>query len=290
MRVAAMVKKTIKILLIILLTSVILICGFELRKISAVYTSEAKLKSSLAAYHPGPESSRGSGNAKNHAADTAANSGARSNSIHNSELRGTADSTSDDASVSGLQREKAIINQNIVDLKNEINRDVVGWLTIPDTNIDYPFVLGEDNSFYLNRDITGKSAVAGSLFMDSRCSADLSDFNTIIYGHNMKNHSMFGDLQRYADTWFFNNNRCGTMYLENATYTLEIFAYMVVRADDKSIYDPAADSADFFDFAQKNARNYRAPAPGANVVTLSTCGYEYTGARIVVLASIYIEY
>ena len=79
----------------------------------------------------------------------------------------------------------------------EVNPDVVGWIRIPGTEIDYPLMQGEDNQYYLERTWKGEPNAAGSIFLEQHCSADLSDFNTIIYGHRMKNGSMFAALKYY---------------------------------------------------------------------------------------------
>ena len=286
-RAATFAKKIMMVMVVTFLAAAIFVSGFQLRKISAVYLNEAATRESLTQYRPGDSAS------EHHADDSALsedNSAYTSGNTDDASLSAAAESADAENAMTdagGLLREKVIVNQSIVDLRDEVNPDVVGWLTIPDTRIDYPFALGDDNSYYLGRDMYGNDAVAGTLFMDCRCSADLSDFNTIIYGHNMKNNSMFGDLSHFADTWFFENNRRGTIFLDDGTYTLEIFAYMVVSAEDKVVYDPMIESAAYYKYAAEYARNYRAPAvPSANVVTLSTCGYEFSGARIVLLANV----
>jgi len=184
------------------------------------------------------------------------------------------------------EAEGTATNQKIIDLQNEVNNRVVGWLTIPDTVIDYPFVLPADNSYYLKRDLYGNYAEARSLFMDYRCNEDFKDFNTIIYGHNMKNSSMFGDLRSFADEGFFDANRCGTIFLKDSTLSLEFFAYMVVRSSDGIIYEVSEERSEFFKYVKENARNYREPDIKSPIVTLSTCSYEFNDARIVLIAAI----
>jgi len=85
----------------------------------------------------------------------------------------------------------------------EVNGDVMGWIVIPDTRVDYPLMDGEDNNEYLTTTWDGKRANAGSIFMECQTSRDFSDFNTIIYGHNMKGGSMFATLKSYADQSFW---------------------------------------------------------------------------------------
>jgi len=179
-------------------------------------------------------------------------------------------------------------NQNILDLQAKYP-DAVGWITIPNTNVDYPFVQAKDNSYYLRRDLDGKTLSAGTLFMDYRNSADLSGFNTIIYGHNMKNGSMFGTLKDFDDQTFFDANQTGTVFIANKTYAIEFFAYIVLKADDSSIYDPSVsdplDETAFLAHAKSAARYYRdiGVTAGDHILTLSTCDYEFNDARMVLL-------
>lgn len=92
----------------------------------------------------------------------------------------------------------------------QINPDVIGWIYIEALGISYPIVQGGDNDWYLHRTYEGTENSAGSIFMDWQNSSDFSDSNTIIYGHNMKNQSMFGKLkfldtqEKYKDSvWFW---------------------------------------------------------------------------------------
>ena len=120
------------------------------------------------------------------------------------------------------------INQSVIDLQAKYP-DAVGWLTVPGTKIDYPFVWHEGNDFYLRRDLDGTHATAGTLFMDCRCAPDFTSQNTIIYGHHMKNGSMFGTLKLFDDKKFFDENTSGIIYLPHKTLALEIFAYMILN-------------------------------------------------------------
>ena len=85
----------------------------------------------------------------------------------------------------------------------EINPDVIAWIEIPGLEISYPVVQGRDNDYYLHHLITGENHKSGSIFMDFHNQEDLSDRNTIIYGHNMKDGSMFGGLKKYRDPSFY---------------------------------------------------------------------------------------
>jgi len=179
-------------------------------------------------------------------------------------------------------------NPQIADLQDQYP-DVAGWLTIPNTNIDYPFAQSKDNEYYLHRDLNGQSLAAGTVFMDYRNHTDFSDFNTVIYGHNMKNGSMFGTLGRFNDQAFFDNNAVGTVFLAGKTYTVEFFAYIVLNLDDSIIYDPAvsggADKSAFLSHVKNTARYYRdiGITTDDHIVTLSTCDYEFNNARMALL-------
>lgn len=85
----------------------------------------------------------------------------------------------------------------------EKNPDVVAWVFIPNTAINYPVAQGDDNQYYLEHTWQGKKSVSGSIFLEATNSADLKDFRSILYGHNMADTTMFGSLHRYArlDYW-----------------------------------------------------------------------------------------
>ena len=130
----------------------------------------------------------------------------------------------------------AMANSSIVDAQRDMNPDIAAWLRLPNTEIDYPVVRGADNTFYLDHDVMKKKAASGSLFIDSGNSGGFTDFNTVIYGHNMNNGSMFGQLGKFADPAFFDGNAAGRLFLPDCTYALEIFACMGVNHDDAFIY------------------------------------------------------
>jgi sortase B len=180
--------------------------------------------------------------------------------------------------------EPVIINQYIVDLQNEVNADITGWLTIPYTNIDYPLVMPDDFDTYLKRDVYGNESKSGALFLDYRCDRNFSDFNTIIYGHNMRNQSMFGDLSYYKDESFFNRYKTGTVHLVYKTYSIEIFACMIIESNDSVIYGTAGIWNDFVQYVRNNALYFSEPDTEGKIITLSTCSSAFENARLVVVA------
>lgn len=84
-----------------------------------------------------------------------------------------------------------------LDALRQTNEDVLGWIYIPDSPIDYPLMQVEDNEEYLRRAWDGSANNAGCIFLECRNSHDFSDFNTLIYGHYMRNGKMFGALHEY---------------------------------------------------------------------------------------------
>lgn len=168
-----------------------------------------------------------------------------------------------------------------------INPDVLGWLTIDDTHIDYPVVIGETDMEYVNKDVYGDFALSGSIFMDSDNARDLSDAYTLVYGHHMDNGAMFGDVVEFVNTDYFESHPSGTLYLPDATYTIEIFACVQVDAFDSMVYDPLAQEGDvsellhYVDEIAVQSR-YIGVQPTDKVIGLSTCAEAETNGRVVI--------
>ncbi|MFR5485480.1 MAG: hypothetical protein ACLTHX_14805 [Blautia massiliensis (ex Durand et al. 2017)] len=85
----------------------------------------------------------------------------------------------------------------------KINPDVCGWITLDHTKIDYPILQGEDNLTYINTDVYGDFALSGSIFLDSGCDRNFRGKYSLLYGHHMAEHKMFGDLDLYRKKKFF---------------------------------------------------------------------------------------
>ena len=88
-----------------------------------------------------------------------------------------------------------------------INPDVCAWITLDGTKIDYPVLQGEDNLTYINKDVYGNFALAGSIFLDSNCDRSFQKKYSLLYGHHMAEHKMFGDLDLYEEQKFFDRTR-----------------------------------------------------------------------------------
>jgi len=106
----------------------------------------------------------------------------------------------------------------------EINPDVIGWIYIPNTKVNYPLLHTNDNSTYLHTTWEGEYNAAGSIFLETKCSPHLNDFNTIIYGHNMGNGSMFAALKLYRDYEYYQAHPYVYIVTLDTIYRYEVFS------------------------------------------------------------------
>lgn len=111
----------------------------------------------------------------------------------------------------------------------EVNPDVIGWILIPDTKINYPILQGEDNDFYLDHNWKGTKSSVGSIYLEHHNNPNLTDFNAIIYGHNMKNGSMFAGLHHFRYQKHYEGHPYVYVRTGLGTYRYDIFA--AYRAD-----------------------------------------------------------
>ena len=118
----------------------------------------------------------------------------------------------------------------------EINKDTTGWITIYNTNIDYPIMQGKDDLEYLNKDVYGKFSISGSIFMAYQNAKDFSDPYILLYGHHMENGSMFGDVLKFKNKEFFDKNTKGVLILPEKVYDLKVMAVLETNAYDHNIY------------------------------------------------------
>ena len=115
----------------------------------------------------------------------------------------------------------------------EENKDIIAWLYCPDTEINYPVVQSKDNEYYLRRLLDGTWNIAGTLFMDYRNAADCSDLHTIIYGHNMKNNTMFGSLPKYSKQEYYEEHSVLYLLTPKQNYKVKLIAGYVTPSDSK---------------------------------------------------------
>lgn len=165
------------------------------------------------------------------------------------------------------------------------NPDVLGWLQVYGTNIDYPVVRGEDNEKYLTRDATGRYSLSGAIFMDYRNDRSFRDFNHIIYGHHMEYHTMFGDVSEFKDAGFFQEHRYGKLFHDGREWGIDFFAFLEADAYSTFAYVPALerpeDRRKYLQDIYRTAINSRRIDVSENdrIVLLSTCTTGLTNGR-----------
>lgn len=170
-----------------------------------------------------------------------------------------------------------------------INPDFMGWLQIPGTNIDYPFVRSKDNQDYLKRDFNGNYSESGTLFMDYRNLGNFNDPHTLIYGHNMKNKSMFQNLTYYLDLDFFSHNQLIQLSGLYETRTYKIFSVYEISADDYVFTLQFENDAEYLAYLNgledlSLHRQDLVPEAGQRLLTLVTCSYGVNNGRTIVHA------
>ena len=170
------------------------------------------------------------------------------------------------------------------------NPDIVGWIYCPDTNINYPIVQGESNQSYLYRSHTGERNANGSIFLDFRNLRDFSDFNNIIYGHNMGVGEMFGTLKQFADQKFYEEHPVMWLLTPDKAFRLDLIAGMVTPSDSETyeLFSYQEDLHERMEYALSHSSFDAGEVDISQIqqiLTLSTCSYEYATARYVVIGS-----
>lgn len=116
-------------------------------------------------------------------------------------------------------------NPDLDALRREVNPDIYAWITIPGTEIDYPILQHpEDNTYYLNYNLDGTRGYPGCIYTENYNSKNFDDPNTVLYGHNMRDGSMFAGLHQFADAQFFEAHPYIFIYTDNTTLIYRIFA------------------------------------------------------------------
>ena len=165
-----------------------------------------------------------------------------------------------------------------VDFKalREKNPDTVGWLYVGSCGISYPIVQGEDNDYYMNHTCEGTVNSSGAIIMDYRDDKYLKDWNTFIYGHNMKNGSMFGSLKKLLkDETLYDSDPYIYVYLPGYIYRYKIFSYYKDKPDSKMYW--TADTLQEYRQYIRDALSLSVRDLGVetseenNMVTLVTC-------------------
>ena len=182
---------------------------------------------------------------------------------------------------------------NYVNSANEeqlksINSDYKMWIQIENTNINYPVVQGSDNDYYLKHNFRKESNISGTVFVESANDID-NDKNIILYGHNMRNGTMFNNITNYKEESFFNEDNKINIIMNNTLYEYEVFSAYVKNVSEVNLAIGFASEDEFINYAYNEAEEslYKKDVDFSaedNLITLVTCSYEFTDARTIVVA------
>lgn len=168
------------------------------------------------------------------------------------------------------------------------NPDIVGWLTIDDTIIDYPIVQTGNNDTYLKTDFDGKKSAAGTIFLDYESEPDFSGRHNIIYGHNMKNGSMFKDIVKFKDEEYFKEHQTITVYTPEREYHLRPMAALYTEPVGMRRKTKFAAEESFQAYVTEMTKGCRftqiPPEPVERLWSFVTCSYEFNDARTILYA------
>lgn len=179
---------------------------------------------------------------------------------------------------------------------HDMNPDFAGWLTIPDTKVNYAVMLNaEENEYYLRRDFHKKDSMAGMLFIDNQCDIEKPGTNILIYGHNMKAGTMFHDLFKYEEESFYEAHKYITFnsLYRDGTYEVIAAFYTQIEREDSDNYryyrffeaENAEEYDEFVSYVKSKTPYATADAAfGDELLTLSTCSYHTDNGRYVVVA------
>lgn len=152
-----------------------------------------------------------------------------------------------------------------------VNEDFVAWLEMRETAISYPVVQANDNDVYLSKTFEGKISKAGCIFMDYRNQTDFGDRHTILYGHNLRDGSMFSGLSHYVDDDYLSNHATIYTYTPSGRDEWHILVAKHTDIDDAGYRLDFADEADFLAFAAATLGNGVPINVDTRILTLSTC-------------------
>lgn len=186
--------------------------------------------------------------------------------------------------------------EKVKELQKE-NEDVKAWIKINDTNINYPVVQANDNDYYLYRNYKKENSNYGSIFIDSNSNIENPNSNIIMYGHNMKDGSMFKDLLKYADEEYYNNHKYIEFVTNTSSSTYEIIAVFKSRIfykNEKNVFRyyqcTNLNNEQDYNYYVNNCKELSLYDTGVNaeygeqIITLITCEYSSENGRMVVVA------
>lgn len=171
------------------------------------------------------------------------------------------------------------------------NQDIKAWIYLKNSVINYPVVKGTDNEFYLRRLINKEYSIAGTLFIDSNSPGNFEGFNTVIYGHNLHDGSMFATLKEYNSQEFYEKNKQLELITPSAKYHLLVVGFEEVSSTSsayKYAFGSDYDKQALLDFTASNnkLKNTESADVKDHLITLSTCAYDTGEERFVLVTKL----
>ena len=177
------------------------------------------------------------------------------------------------------------VRQSLIESAHSLNDaypDAIGWLYIPNTNISYPVTQGRDNEYYLTHAYDGSSLKTGTIFLDYRCENRFMNPVNILYGHSMKNGTMFAGVLKFADSSYFDSHRYGWLSTPETVYRIDFFSCAKTDSNDE-LYNGNTPISEWIPHICEKSAVLRDIEYTDNdrFISLSTCSYEFKNARTV---------
>ena len=169
----------------------------------------------------------------------------------------------------------------------KVNNEVVAWLMVDGTNVNYPIVQTTDNDYYLNHDFLGRLKASGWTYMDYRNHSDMSDMNTIFYGHNLLNKTGFGSLSNvFTNEWFQESNHYVVVRNENRKYVYQVFSCYTIEPEIYYLQTNFYTNRDYQEFLdtliERSIYDFKMEVGlDDKIITLSTCTDDAKGRRVI---------
>ena len=181
-------------------------------------------------------------------------------------------------------------NERKIDFKKlkSQNQDIAGWIYIRGTTIDYPIVQGKDNEEYLHQDFNKKKSSSGTIFLDNNCKKDFTSDNNIIYGHHMKNGTMFAQLLKFREKSFLKKHNEIMIFTPDRTIHLKVISAYAQKAQNKIPVTFANDKQKkayikkIESMSEQTIKTSR--INDSHIYTFVTCSYEFNNARTILYA------
>lgn len=175
-----------------------------------------------------------------------------------------------------------------------IGEDIVGWISFPDTQIDYPVAQCDNNSYYCYHLPDGGYNVGGTIFMDCAKSSDLTSRNTVLYGHHMKNGSMFQNITYYKDSSFYDSHKTAYYYTPQGDYEIQIAYGFVISSYqwNNEGYVRDENTSKLLEYAKENTTFESGVEidESDRIMTFSTCSYEFGDANYMIIGKVIPKY